>query len=95
MKLKDITYFLDFREPSSNLSEEQKILKIKDFVKISKGLVLHSFSKGKLLASDLGKSFDHYFARIGKKLIIKLVISSITKKPTVAWNVYTYHPLKV
>ena len=50
--------FSDFKEPSSPLFKEWKILKIKDIVEIQNCLLSYSFLKGKL-----PKSFDNFFLR--------------------------------
>ena len=50
--------FSDFKEPSSPLFKEWKILKIKDIVEIQNCLLSYSFLKGKL-----PKSFDNFLQR--------------------------------
>ena len=53
-----IMSFSDFKEPSSPLFKEWKILKIKDIVEIQNCLLCYSFLKGKL-----PKSFDNFLQR--------------------------------
>ena len=53
-----IMSFSDFKEPSSPLFKEWKILKIKDIVEIQNCLLSYSFLKGKL-----PKSFDNFLPR--------------------------------
>ena len=53
-----IMSFSDFKEPSSPLFKEWKILKIKDIVEIQNCLLSYSFLKGKL-----PKSFDNFLQR--------------------------------
>ena len=50
--------FSDFKEPSSPLFKEWKILKIKDIVEAQNCLLSYSFLKGKL-----PKSFDNFFQK--------------------------------
>ena len=56
-----IMSFSDFRDPSSPLFKDWKILKMKDLVEMQNCLLCHSFLNGKL-----PKSFENFFQRCGE-----------------------------